>query len=91
VAKCHGKTPAQILLRHQVQNGIIVIPKSAKKERIAENFDLWDFCLTEDEMAEMDGLDQGSAARTFPAFFYLTFDKDAKTLKDFPFTGKDEY
>lgn len=52
----HGKTAAQIALRYLVQNGIAVIPKSAHRERMEENFALFDFTLTGEEMARIDGL-----------------------------------
>lgn len=57
IAKTHAKTPAQIALRFLVQSGVAVIPKSAHEERIKENFDIFDFMLTEKEMellAKMD-------------------------------------
>lgn len=57
IAKAHGKTPAQTALRFLVQSGVAVIPKSVHEGRIRENFDLFDFALTAEEMeklAEMD-------------------------------------
>lgn len=57
IAKAHGKSVAQIILRWELQNDVIVIPKSTHKERMQENFDILDFALTEKEMKEMDGLD----------------------------------
>jgi 2,5-diketo-D-gluconate reductase A len=50
IASAHGVTPAQVVLRWHVQLGIIVIPKSAKRERIEENVDLFSFTLTSEEM-----------------------------------------
>ena len=58
LAKKYGKTPAQILLRFLTQKGIAVIPRSAKPEHIKENFDLFDFTLTADEMAQLFALDK---------------------------------
>ena len=84
IAKAHRKTPAQVLLRHQMQNGMIVIPKSVKKSRIRENFSVFDFALTDQEMKELDSQDQGSAARSFSGNF-LPFDKKVESVKDFPF------
>jgi diketogulonate reductase-like aldo/keto reductase len=59
VAQAHGKTPAQVMLRWGIQHGRSVIPKSTKPERIAENIDVFDFGLSADEMAAIDGLDTG--------------------------------
>jgi diketogulonate reductase-like aldo/keto reductase len=59
VAKSHDKTPAQVMLRWGLQHGRSVIPKSTKPARIAENLDVFDFELTADEMASIDGLDTG--------------------------------
>lgn len=56
VAKNHGKSPAQIMLRWAIQKDIIVIPKSAHKERIIENADIFDFVLSEKESEQLDGL-----------------------------------
>ncbi|GAB3065632.1 aldo/keto reductase [Intrasporangium mesophilum] len=59
VAEAHGKSPAQVMLRWGLQHGRSVIPKSTKPARIAENIDVFDFMLTEDELAAIDGLDTG--------------------------------
>lgn len=58
LAQKYGKTPAQIMLRFLTQKGIAVIPRSAKPEHIKENFDLFDFALTADEMAQLSSLDK---------------------------------
>ena len=52
----HGKTPAQVLLRWDVQRGVATIPKSTHRGRIAQNIDVFDFALTEAEVALLDGL-----------------------------------
>lgn len=54
----YGKTPAQILLRYQLENGVIVIPKSTHENRIKENIDIFDFSLTNEEIAELAALDR---------------------------------
>ncbi|HEV3273582.1 MAG TPA: aldo/keto reductase [Candidatus Dormibacteraeota bacterium] len=59
VARARGKTPAQVMLRWGLQHGRSVIPKSTKPSRIAENIDVFDFELSADEMAAIDGLDTG--------------------------------
>jgi diketogulonate reductase-like aldo/keto reductase len=57
IAEAHSKTPAQVMLRWGLQHGRSVIPKSTKPARIAENIDVFDFELSADEMAAIDGLD----------------------------------
>jgi 2,5-diketo-D-gluconate reductase A len=59
IAKAHGKTPAQVMLRWHLQEGRSAIPKSTKPHRIAENFDVFDFALTDAELAAIDALDTG--------------------------------
>lgn len=59
-AKAHGKTPAQVALRFLIQQGIAVVPKSVHLDRIRENFDVFDFELTADEMAKLEELDNDS-------------------------------
>ncbi|MFD2796508.1 aldo/keto reductase [Promicromonospora vindobonensis] len=59
IAKQHGKSPAQVMLRRHGQRGRSAIPKSTNPNRIAENFAVFDFELTGDELAAIDGLDTG--------------------------------
>ncbi|GAB23269.1 morphine 6-dehydrogenase [Gordonia polyisoprenivorans NBRC 16320 = JCM 10675] len=59
IADTHGKTPAQVMLRWHLQQGRQVIPKSVTPSRIVENFDIFDFDLTADELAAIDALDTG--------------------------------
>jgi diketogulonate reductase-like aldo/keto reductase len=59
IAKKHGKSPAQVMLRWHVQEGRSVIPKSTKPARIAENIDVFDFKLSSDELSAIDALDTG--------------------------------
>ena len=59
IAAAHGKTPAQVMLRWHLQQGRQAIPKSVAPSRIAENFDLFDFELTGDQLAAIDDLDTG--------------------------------
>ncbi|MEV4347765.1 aldo/keto reductase [Actinoplanes sp. NPDC049596] len=59
VAEAHGKSPAQVMLRWQLQHGRSAIPKSTNPGRIAENFDVFDFELSDEQVATIDGLDTG--------------------------------
>ena len=59
IAEAHGKSPAQVMLRWGIQEGRSVIPKSTKPERIAQNIDVFDFELTDDELAVIDALETG--------------------------------
>lgn len=58
-ANAHDVTPAQAILRWHIQHGLVVIPKSNHRERMAENFDIFGFELTDGEMAAIDSLDTG--------------------------------
>jgi 2,5-diketo-D-gluconate reductase A len=58
IAQRHARTPAQVLLRWCIERGIPVIPKSTHRERIAENADVFDFALSAEDVAELDGLDR---------------------------------
>jgi 2,5-diketo-D-gluconate reductase A len=59
IAEAHGKTPAQAIIRWHLQLGNVVIPKSVTPERIEENFDVFDFELSADEMERIRELDEG--------------------------------
>ena len=61
IAKVHDKSVAQIILRWELQNDVIVIPKSTHIERMEENFNIFDFSLSEGEMKEIDALDTASS------------------------------
>jgi len=74
IAESHSKSPAQVMLRWHLQEGRSVIPKSTKPHRIAENFDVFDFELTTDEVAAIDRLDTGKRGGPEP---------DAITLESF--------
>jgi len=74
IAAQHGKTPAQVMLRWHLQQGRSAIPKSVRPERITANFDVFDFELTEEELARIDALETG--VRSGP-------DPDSITLASF--------
>jgi 2,5-diketo-D-gluconate reductase A len=69
VAAHHDRSPAQAILRWHLQLGNIVIPKSVTPERIRENFDLFDFALSEDDMAAIERLDAGERIGPDPSTF----------------------
>jgi diketogulonate reductase-like aldo/keto reductase len=56
IAAPHGVTPAQVVLRWQLQHNVVVIPKSVQPERMAANLDLFGFALSAEEMASIDGM-----------------------------------
>ena len=61
IGKTYGKTPAQVALRFLIQSGVVVIPKSVHKERMKENFNIFDFTLNRNEMASLEALDTGNS------------------------------
>ena len=61
IAENHNKSVAQVVLRWNVQRGVIVIPKSVHVNRVEQNFDIWDFELTEEEMEKIRELDLGKS------------------------------
>ena len=72
IGDTHGRTPAQILIRWHVQLGNIVIPKSVSPERIASNFDVFDFRLNEQDMASISSLEDGTRLGPDPRTFNFT-------------------
>lgn len=66
IAQKHGRTVAQVVLRWHLQLGNIVIPKSATPARIAENFDVFDFVLDDDDLAAVSALENGERSGTDP-------------------------
>lgn len=63
IAKKYNKSSAQILIRFQVERGVVVIPKSVTKERIISNIDVFDFKLTPEDLAAIESFDRGEEGR----------------------------
>ena len=71
IAEAHGRTPAQVVLRWHVQLGNVVFPKSVTPARIEENFDVFDFHLTDAEVEAIDALDAGERIGPDPDTFVM--------------------
>ncbi|WP_353829336.1 aldo/keto reductase [Agromyces sp. SYSU T0242] len=69
VADAHGKSPAQVVIRWHLQRGFIVFPKSNRRERMAENFDVFDFELSSGEMERVNDLERAGRVGPDPAHF----------------------
>ncbi len=96
IARERDKTPAQVLIRHLIQQGIVAIPKSVREERIRGNFDVFGFSLSEEEMQKLDSLDKGSGARTFTLesegdFLPVEESEDLTKLAEYPVAERDNY
>lgn len=61
IGQAHDKTPAQVALRFLMQSDVVIIPKSVHENRMRENFDIFDFTLTPEEMARLEALDGGKS------------------------------
>ena len=72
----HNKTTAQVLIRYQIDRNVVVIPKSSSNKRIEENFNVFDFKLTSDEIKKIDSLNKNER---------VVDPKPAKTHKYYPF------
>lgn len=72
LAEKFGKTPAQVVLRWHMEHGFSAIPKSFRPERIAENFDIFDFTLTGEDIAAIDALDTGMRRGPDPEVVHAT-------------------
>jgi len=83
MSKLHAKTPAQILLRHLVQQDIAVIPKSATPKRIQENIQIFDFVLSDREIEQLNNLDCNF--RSFKFDFFPWIEEHPEFPFDIPF------
>jgi aldehyde reductase len=82
IADKYEKTPAQIVLRYQIQRGHIPIPKSINKERLLENIDIFNFELKKDEVKTISSLNCNARLCAY---------EEAQDHPDYPFTKRDEY
>ncbi|WP_042146757.1 aldo/keto reductase [Paucisalibacillus sp. EB02] len=69
IGKKYGKSAAQVILRWDIQNHVITIPKSIKTERIRDNADIFDFKLSDEDMAKIDGLNKNERSGSNPDDF----------------------
>ena len=69
IAKAHGKTVAQVILRWNIQHEVVTIPKSIREQRIIENADVFDFSLTDEEMKRIDGMNKNERTGSNPDDF----------------------
>lgn len=81
IAQKYDKTPAQIILKHIIQKGIIAIPKSTNPNRIKDNIQLFDWALSTEDMVALNNLNQGSKARICD----FTFLPGTEAHPEFPF------
>jgi diketogulonate reductase-like aldo/keto reductase len=73
IGQKYGKTPAQVILRWDLQHGVVTIPKSVREERIIANADIFDFQLTSEEMERIDGLNRDERVGQNPDNFHFDF------------------
>jgi diketogulonate reductase-like aldo/keto reductase len=69
IARSHGRTVAQVVLRWEVQSGVVTIPKSVQPQRLAENADIFNFVLTGADMRDIDALDRNERSGADPFSF----------------------
>ncbi|KAF7284926.1 hypothetical protein GWI33_017405 [Rhynchophorus ferrugineus] len=85
IAQKYHKNAGQILLKHLIQNDVIVIPKSGNPVRIKSNIDLFNFELSEEDMTRLNDLDQGEDGRIFSFLFF----KGVENHPEYPFRKKE--
>ncbi|EJU4176953.1 aldo/keto reductase [Listeria monocytogenes] len=74
----YGKTTAQLMIRWEIQNDIVTIPKSVNQDRIKANFDVWDFEISEDDIQLINALNENKRVGTDPHHFMGIFYGDKK-------------
>ncbi|CAH0393581.1 unnamed protein product [Bemisia tabaci] len=84
IAHKYNKTAAQVLLRHVVQAGIVAIPKSSNKDRQRENFDIFDFTLSEEDIEKINKLEKGEKGRFFD---FLGINKELLKHPQYPISS----
>lgn len=75
IAKKYNKTPAQVLIKYQIERNVIAIPKSTNKDRIKANFNVFDFKLTQDDISKIESLNKN----------HRYFDVDVRNHKYYPY------
>ncbi|EAG4504458.1 aldo/keto reductase [Listeria monocytogenes] len=78
LAEKYGKTTAQLMIRWEIQNDIVTIPKSVNHDRIKANFDVWDFEISEDDIQLINALNENKRVGTDPHHFMEIFYGDKK-------------
>ncbi|MBC2262507.1 aldo/keto reductase [Listeria sp. FSL L7-0091] len=78
LAEKYGKTTAQLMIRWEIQNNIVTIPKSVNQDRIKSNFDVWDFEISDDDIEIVNGLNENKRVGTDPHHFMEIFYGDMK-------------
>jgi diketogulonate reductase-like aldo/keto reductase len=71
IAEKHKKTPAQIILRWDLQHGVVTIPKSVNAHRIQENAEIFDFALSQEEMEKIDAMNENHRFGQHPDHFHF--------------------
>jgi len=85
IASAHSKSAAQVLLRHLIQLDVVVIPKSVTPKRVVENFQVFDFSLSNKEMEALNALDMGQEGRSFYFEFFPGINEHAEFPLHIPF------
>lgn len=85
LARKYNKTEVQIVLRWDLQKGVITIPKSSREDRIQSNADIFDFNLTDEDMVLIDGLDKNHRIGPDPSSTFILFTSHGPSIACFAF------